>query len=114
MTRPPRRIPTRMKNFAKASMHHLMEGCPKATNKQVEERFNICKSNMCGQFIKKTEEEGTCGHVTCGCQLQRVGSESVLKPNKLRWADQQCPIGLWPRILDVANIEDSHNENSEK
>jgi hypothetical protein len=112
----PRRIPTRRKvsNFLSAAAGHIMEGCPAVTDKQVEERFEVCKSNICGQFIKKSEDEGTCGHTTCGCNMQRVGSESILKPNKLRWADQQCPIGLWPRIFADANIVDSHNENSEK
>lgn len=85
-------------NFNQARKQHNKAGKPKATDEQVAERFAICVSNQCG-FYKGDDKTGTCTHKKCGCGLHSVGNESMIKPNKLRWADQKCPIGLWLPVI---------------
>lgn len=84
-------------NAARSTAKHVSKGSPKATDAQVAERFAICSSNACGLYDAKGDGRGTCLHATCGCNLRSVGDEDLL-PNKLRWADQECPVAMWPAI----------------
>lgn len=77
-------------NFAVAGTKHLAAGRPQATDEQVAARFEICKG--CELFKPKQEGYGVCQHPSCGCALKTVGLAGM---NKLRWADQVCPIGKW-------------------
>jgi len=90
-------------NFAKAVGEHRAAGYPQATDEQVAERFAICQTCVGkGGFFKSTGEgSGQCTHVQCGCNMRNVGSESMITPNKLRWAEQKCPIGKWDSVVPV-------------
>jgi hypothetical protein len=83
------------KNFAKAATHHVKTGSRKVDDETVADRFAVCQTNGCGLYKSLGDGKGVCMHKTCGCNLRAVGSESMLTPNKLRWADTACPIGLW-------------------
>jgi hypothetical protein len=78
-------IISKILNFGKAATKHAVAGSPKCTEKEIAERYNICKS--CEFF-----SDNTC--TKCGCNLVR---EQVYM-NKLAWADQSCPIGKWKAI----------------
>lgn len=77
-------------NFAKAATKHLAEGNPQVSVDIIEKRLAICVLNECGFYDEKTK---TCSHSDCGCN---VGREKRYF-NKLAWADQECPMGLWSR-----------------
>jgi hypothetical protein len=77
-------------NFIKAAVKHVTTGAREATDEQVLERFNICQE--CPLYNAKRVGEGTCTHPSCGCSLKTVG---LTGKNKLRWAEQICPIGKW-------------------
>jgi hypothetical protein len=85
-------------NFAKAAAQHIAAGSPQATDRQVEERFAICKA--CELYSPKNENQGTCRHTSCGCALKTVG---VGGKNKLRWADQECPLKKWLAVKPGAD-----------
>ena len=91
-------------NFSKASAGHVMKGLPKASDEQVAERFAICLANQCGYYVGN-EEQGVCNHSSCGCTLKAVGKEGL---NKLRWADQKCPVGHWGPVEPIQ--EDQKDE----
>lgn len=80
-------------NFASALASHVKAGRPQATDEEVAERFAICQK--CDLFEPKKEGHGKCLHKSCGCSLKAVGISGL---NKLRWADQSCPLGLWLAI----------------
>lgn len=80
-------------NLAKAAYNHAAAGMPQATDEQVAERFAICAS--CEIFKPTEPGEGVCTHKSCGCNIKAVG---LTGRNKLRWADQRCPIGKWEAI----------------
>lgn len=85
-------------NFSRAATSHLVKGSPQATDEQVAERFAICQE--CVEYFKPTSEgQGRCTHPSCGCPLKPVG---LTGRNKLRWADQACPIGRWKAIPQEA------------
>lgn len=86
----PRRIPTkrRFRNFVVAATQHAAAGFPQASDADVAARFAICKT--CEKYRPKTGDAGEC--VACGCNVKAVGLSGL---NKLRWADQACPIGKW-------------------
>lgn len=69
-------------NFTKAAAKHTINGSPKCTSEQIQERYNICSS--C-EFFKNN----IC--TKCGCNLVR----EKIYMNKLAWADQSCPVGKW-------------------
>jgi hypothetical protein len=81
-------------NFAGAAARHIAAGRPQCTDEQVEERFAICQG--CELYEAKNDSQGTCNHPSCGCSLKRVG---VNGKNKLRWADQACPLGKWTAVI---------------
>lgn len=69
-------------NFANAAAHHISSGMPAASEEQVAQRFEICRS--C-EFYR----DSTC--MKCGCPVVR--EKRFL--SKLAWADQSCPVGKW-------------------
>lgn len=80
-------------NFIRAGASHIAAGTPQATDEQVAERFAICQA--CPLFKPKEDGHGVCTHSSCGCSLKTIG---LTGKNKLRWADQACPIGSWEAI----------------
>jgi hypothetical protein len=78
------------KNFAKAAVQHVACGRPQATDDQVAIRFEICQG--CELFKDTQDGTGRCLHPSCGCSLKKVGVKGL---NKLRWADQACPLKKW-------------------
>ena len=86
-------LAVKAKNFAVASAKHAAAGFPQATDEQVAERFAACES--CPLFKPKGDDHGVCTHGSCGCSLKAVGLSGK---NKLRWADQSCPVGRWKSI----------------
>lgn len=80
-------------NFAKAYASHVIAGRPQATDEQVAERFAICQG--CELYKSTGEGRGQCLHESCGCYLKLVGVNGL---NKLRWADQACPLGKWQAV----------------
>lgn len=82
------------RNFVKAAVKHVACGRPQATDEQVAERFAVCQG--CELFEDTGEGTGKCRHPSCGCALKKVGVKGM---NKLRWADQSCPLEKWLPIL---------------
>lgn len=70
--------------FLKSLFWHISLGMPKSTQKQINERFDICYS--CDMFDK---ENSQC--LVCGCNI----NTKKIFLNKLAWADQKCPIDKW-------------------
>jgi hypothetical protein len=75
----------RILRFLKSLLFHIGAGFPKSTQKQIIDRYNICK--LCEKF-----ENNQC--LECGCNL----STKSIFLNKLAWADQECPIGKWSKV----------------
>lgn len=78
----------RLKTFFKSLLFHVTAGLPKATNNEILERYHICKD--CNDFNSHKSE---CN--ICGCA---ISTKSIFL-NKLAWADQECPIGKWSKII---------------
>jgi uncharacterized paraquat-inducible protein A len=78
----------KLKTFIKSLTFHIYSGLPKSTVDEIRYRYNICIN--CDQFNK---EKSICE--VCGCNL----STKSKFLNKLAWADQECPIGKWPKII---------------
>jgi uncharacterized paraquat-inducible protein A len=78
----------KIQTFLKALWWHVWFGFPKSTKEQIEERLKICIS--CEEFDKKGS---TCG--ICGCYV----SDKKIFFNKLAWADQECPINKWSKLI---------------
>jgi len=72
----------RATNFAASAARHLAAGMPRATEKQVAERFAICQT--CEHFDGKACRQ-------CGCPVVRARQYV----SKLSWADSECPVGKW-------------------
>jgi len=77
----------RIKTFLKSLWFHIGAGLPKATQKQINERYQICRA--CVSFDSKKNQCFVCG---CNVNTKRVFL------NKLAWADQSCPLGRWEKI----------------
>lgn len=78
----------RIKTFLKSLAFHVLAGFPKCNQQQIEARFQICQS--CDDFYNRSDS--TC--MACGCNVNR----KKVFLNKLAWADQECPVGKWPKI----------------
>jgi uncharacterized paraquat-inducible protein A len=74
--------------FLKSLYWHIYSGCPKSTTSEIQQRYNICLD--CEFFDKKNS---TC--LQCGCN---VNNKKIFM-NKLAWADQECPVGKWKKII---------------
>lgn len=81
-----------------AFMRWTLAGFPVRTDQEVEQIF-IEKCSPCLLFV-----DYTCTHKNCGCQIRDVAGErtsligriiSTTLSNKIRWATEHCPIGLW-------------------
>jgi hypothetical protein len=78
----------RIKTFVKSLFFHVLSGFPKSTHKEIFDRYNICIE--CPEFNKYKSQ---CN--ICGCNISKK-SQFL---NKLAWADQECPIGKWNKII---------------
>ena len=72
----------KVKNFASATVQHVVAGMPMASDAEIIRRHDICL---------------TCEHLQndacnlCGCPVSRATGYV----SKLSWADQECPAGKW-------------------
>jgi uncharacterized paraquat-inducible protein A len=73
--------------FCKSLTLHFLRGFPKCTQKQIDDRMDICES--CEMFDAINSQ---C--LVCGCNLSR----QKIFMNKLAWSDQQCPLNKWSKI----------------
>lgn len=94
-----------LQNFVRSGVRHVSASMPKASDADVAARWDICKSAVCGLFRLQSAGKGYCAHPQCGCNLRALGNESAVTPNKLRWADEKCPAGLWQPVQPVASSE---------
>jgi uncharacterized paraquat-inducible protein A len=78
----------KIKTFIKSLWFHVWAGFPKSSVEQINERFTICKS--CEMYNKK---DSTCMMCGCNVNLKRIFL------NKLAWADQECPLGKWRKLI---------------
>lgn len=78
----------RIKTFIKSLLFHITAGLPKSTPKEIAERYNICL--VCDSFDKIKSQ---CS--ICGCNI----SNKSKFLNKLAWADQECPLNKWQKII---------------
>lgn len=77
-------IVVKLKTFIKSLFWHVYSGCPKSSQKLINDRFQICLS--CDMLDKRHMQ---C--LVCGCN---IGSKKRFL-NKLAWADQKCPLDKW-------------------
>lgn len=77
----------RLKVFFQSLWFHIYRGFPKSTKDEILVRYNICIS--CEEYDKN---RSVCN--VCGCN---IGNKKTFL-NKLAWADQECPVGKWPRL----------------
>ena len=73
--------------FLRSFWLHVWAGFPKSTQKQINERHEICQG--CEYHNKKEDQ---C--LVCGCNI----NTKKIFMNKLAWADQECPVGKWTKI----------------
>jgi uncharacterized paraquat-inducible protein A len=78
----------KIQTFLKSLWFHIYAGFPKSTQDQINYRYNICLN--CEKFNHKKSE---CG--VCGCAI----SQKKIFINKLAWADQECPLQKWNRLV---------------
>lgn len=78
----------RIKTFLKSLLFHVYRGFPKSTKEEIIQRYSICIS--CNEFNQTLKECGICG---CNVNDKRIFM------NKLAWADQECPLGKWSKII---------------
>jgi len=77
----------KFKTFINSLYFHIARGLPKATQNEINVRYNICIN--CEEYNHvKTE----CS--VCGCFI----SDKKIFLNKLAWADQSCPKNKWSSI----------------
>jgi hypothetical protein len=83
------KLPSKLKiaaNFAGALASHVATGAEHATPETMEYRLKIC--SMCPH-----RSDSACS--VCGCPVDKKAS----------WAEQSCPIGLWPKSDPWADTE---------
>ena len=78
----------RIKTFIKSLAFHVWLGLPKATQQEINDRYKICDN--CEDFNRAKQE---CN--ICGCAI----STKSKFLNKLAWADQECPVSKWKKII---------------
>jgi uncharacterized paraquat-inducible protein A len=78
----------KISTFIKSLLFHVWSGFPKSTKEQINARLSICKE--CEYYSEKDKQ---C--MVCGCNL----SDKKIFMNKLAWADQECPIGKWKKLI---------------
>jgi hypothetical protein len=70
----------RVGNFAKALVHHVAAGRPRASEADQAARLAICRA--CPLLVHETLLGEVCSHQACGCSIVEKSS----------WADQECPL----------------------
>jgi hypothetical protein len=78
----------KLKTFLKSLIFHIYAGSPKTTKDEILSRLSFCTSCEHFKIIKQE-----CG--ICGCSI----SDKSIFLNKLAWADQECPVGKWGKII---------------
>ena len=78
-------------NFARAAVNHAKNGAT-ASTEVIQQRWEKC--NLCESLVRTDQHSGKCSKVECGCYL--ADDERV--PNKLAWAEQECPLGEWEAV----------------
>lgn len=78
----------RIQTFLKSLFFHVWNGFPKTTQSEIFDRYSICIE--CENFNSKKSQ---CD--ICGCAI----SKKSIFLNKLAWADQECPINKWSKII---------------
>jgi uncharacterized paraquat-inducible protein A len=78
----------RIQTFLKSLLFHIWNGFPKTTQSEILDRYSVCID--CENFNSKKSQ---CD--ICGCSINK---KSIFL-NKLAWADQECPINKWPKII---------------
>jgi hypothetical protein len=96
------------RNFARATAQHILAGLPVRSDERVAELFAICSSNRCGLFHPIDEGHGKCLHPSCGCNMRDVGVTGL---NKLKYAEQACPVGMFPADIDKKQEGESSENN---
>src|SRR5688572_25002689 len=81
----PVKVVTIGRNFSKALANHVVDGFDKRSQQEIDHIMDIYCSGC--SFFNGT----ACTHINCGCNVNR--EERFL--NKLAWASEKCPIGLW-------------------
>lgn len=81
----------RLKTFIRSLIFHIYAGSPKATQREILYRYEICKS--CDQF---NQLKSQCD--VCGCAIDKKSKFL----NKLAWADQECPLNKWSKIEKIS------------
>lgn len=76
-------------NFVPAAISHAIKGNPTVSEDKMRERLSICKGCQLYDKIKEI-----CTHSSCGCPIK----DNLEYRNKIAWADQECPIGLWGKV----------------
>lgn len=74
----------RIKTFIKSLIWHISKGCPKSSQKLINQRYAVCLS--CDLYDQKNKQ---C--LQCGCNI----NNKRIFLNKLAWLDQKCPINKW-------------------
>jgi hypothetical protein len=89
----PPRFLKKLANFTRAALSHALAGAPTCSDEQIRERLTICRG--CEHFIPDSDnpEIGECSQ--CGCPASDRLPKFV---SKLAWADQECPVGKWPKL----------------
>lgn len=78
----------RIFRFIKSLLWHIRLGLPKSEKKVILERYAICVG--CTSYNKDYQQ---CNE--CGCNI----SNQNIFLNKLAWADQECPLGKWSKVI---------------
>jgi hypothetical protein len=78
----------RVVTFIKNLLWHFYLGQPKSSQKQINDRFDIC---LKCDFYDKSHSQ--C--LQCGCGV----SNKKLFLNKLAWKDQKCPLDKWEALV---------------
>lgn len=92
---------TKAANFTAAAILHAVHGSPQCTQEQINERLAICQHCPGDEkapqgYWKPSKEDPNVGYcLNCGCS---AGMEQKYL-NKLGWADQECPIKAWRKLV---------------
>jgi hypothetical protein len=77
---------TMVRGFLRASTREsaaILRGDPEMPPAEIDRRYAICRSNVCGQYMVLDDR---CA--ACGCNV----------PKKIAWRTAFCPDGHWPAI----------------
>jgi len=90
----------KIKSFVQEKIKWHEAGNTYRTEERIQELYEICSSNTCGNFIQ-AKTHGSCG--ICGCRLSK--KKELL--NKLAWTTTKCPMEepLWVEETNPNNID---------